>query len=128
MLRLGLFPGQLGVRWIDVDLSSQTLTAYEGNIPVGSSFVSTGLAYTPTPVGRFRIYVKLRSTTMSGPGYYLTGVPYTMYFLRGYGLHGAYWHNNFGNPMSHGCINLPEAEAKWLFHWATVGTLVNIHH
>jgi LysM repeat protein len=115
-------------RWIDVDLSAQRLTAYEGSTPVRSTLVSTGLPRTPTPTGKFRVYVKYASTTMSGPGYYLTNVPYTMYFYRGYGLHGTYWHNNFGHPMSHGCINLPTPEAQWLYNWASVGTLVNIHY
>jgi len=115
------------VRWIDIDLSSQTLTAYEGETPVRSTLVSTGLANTPTPVGRYNIYVKFRYDDMSGPGYYLPDVPYTMYFYRGYGIHGTYWHSNFGHPMSHGCINLPTEEAGWLFNWASVGTLVNIH-
>jgi lipoprotein-anchoring transpeptidase ErfK/SrfK len=82
------------------------------------------LAYYPTPVGRYRIYVKYVSTLMRGPGYYLPNVPYTMYFYGGYGLHGTYWHNNFGRPMSHGCVNLPTAEAKWFFDWAPVGTPV----
>jgi lipoprotein-anchoring transpeptidase ErfK/SrfK len=65
---------------------------------------------------------------MTGPGYYLPNVPYTMYFYRGYGLHGTYWHANFGRPMSHGCVNLPTYEAQWLFNWAPVGTLVNVHY
>jgi LysM repeat protein len=115
-------------RWIDVDLSAQRLTAYQGSTAVRSTLVSTGLPRTPTPTGQFRIYVKYVSTTMAGPGYYLTNVPYTMYFYRGYGLHGTYWHSNFGHPMSHGCINLPTPEAQWLFNWASVGTLVNIHY
>lgn len=115
-------------RWIDVNLSTQTLTAYEGNTPVRSMLVSTGLPNTPTPTGRFRIYVKYLSDTMSGPGYYLPGVPYVMYFHRSYGLHGTYWHSNFGRPMSRGCVNLPTSEAEWLFNWAPVGTLVNIHY
>jgi len=115
-------------RWIDVDLSAQRLTAYAGNTPVRSTLVSTGLSRTPTPTGRYRIYVKYVSTLMSGPGYYLPNVPYTMYFYRGYGLHGTYWHSNFGRPMSHGCVNLPTPEARWLFNWASVGTLVNIHY
>lgn len=115
------------LRWIDVDLSSQTLTAYERDIPVRSTLVSTGLPNTPTPVGQYHIYVKFRQDDMSGPGYYLPDVPYTMYFYRGYGIHGTYWHSNFGHPMSHGCINLPTEEARWLFNWASVGTLVNIH-
>jgi lipoprotein-anchoring transpeptidase ErfK/SrfK len=116
------------VRWIDVDLTHQTLTAYEGQTPVRTTFVSTGLPRTPTPVGRYHIWIKLRYDNMSGPGYYLRNVPYVMYFYGGYGLHGTYWHSNFGHPMSHGCVNLPTAEAEWLFNWADVGTLVNVHH
>jgi lipoprotein-anchoring transpeptidase ErfK/SrfK len=117
-----------GGRWIDVNLSAQRLTAYQGNTPVRSTLVSTGLPATPTPTGQYRVYVKYVSTLMSGPGYYLPNVPYTMYFYRGYGIHGTYWHANFGRPMSHGCINLPTSEAQWLFNWASVGTLVNIHY
>jgi len=115
-------------RWIDVDLSEQRLTAYEGNTPVRTTLVSTGLPWTPTPTGQYRIYVKYLSDDMAGPGYYLPGVPYVMYFYRGYSLHGTYWHNNFGHPMSHGCVNLPTPEARWLYYWASVGTLVNIHY
>lgn len=115
-------------RWIDVNLSAQTLVAYEGNTAVRSTLVSTGLPATPTPTGQFSIYVKYVSDSMSGPGYYLPDVPYVMYFYRGYSLHGTYWHSNFGRPMSHGCINLPTPEAQWLFNWASVGTLVNIHY
>ncbi|MGD2146396.1 MAG: LysM peptidoglycan-binding domain-containing protein [Anaerolineae bacterium] len=115
-------------RWIDVNLSTQRLTAYVGSTPVRSTLVSTGLPRTPTVTGSYRIYVKYTSTAMSGPGYYLPNVPYTMYFYRGYGIHGTYWHSNFGHPMSHGCINLPTSEAQWLFYWASVGTLVKIHY
>ena len=67
-------------------------------------------------------------TDMAGPGYYLPDVPYTMYFYRGYGLHGTYWHNNFGTPMSHGCVNMRTPDARWLFYWAPLGILVNIHY
>jgi len=121
-------PTPTGARWIDVNLSAQRLTAYVGNTPVRSTYVSTGLPRTPTPTGSFRIYVKYTSTPMAGPGYYLPNVPYTMYFYAGYGIHGTYWHSNFGTPMSHGCINLPTSEARWLFYWASVGTLVRIHY
>jgi LysM repeat protein len=117
-----------GGRWIDIDLGAQRLTAYQGGTAMRSTLVSTGLPRTPTPTGQFRVYVKYASTTMSGPGYYLTNVPYTMYFYRGYGIHGTYWHSNFGHPMSHGCVNLPTPEAQWLYNWASVGTLVNIHY
>ncbi len=115
-------------KWIDIDLSSQTLTAMEGNVAVRSMLVSTGIARYPTPPGRFRIYAKYPSVTMSGPGYYLPGVPHTMYFYRGYAIHGTYWHNNFGRPMSHGCINLTRADAAWMYAWAPIGTLVVIHY
>jgi lipoprotein-anchoring transpeptidase ErfK/SrfK len=118
----------IGERWIDVNLSAQTLTAYEGNRPVHRAVVSTGLPNTPTPVGQFRVWIKLRYDDMAGPGYYLRDVPYVMYFHRDYGLHGTYWHNNFGRPMSHGCVNLSNADAGWLFNWASVGTRVVTHY
>jgi lipoprotein-anchoring transpeptidase ErfK/SrfK len=116
-----------GERWIDVDLSQQRTYAYEGDQLVNSFLVSTGTWLHPTVVGQFRIYVKYRFADMSGPDYYLPNVPYVMYFYRGYGLHGTYWHNNFGTPMSHGCVNLSTGDAGWLFQWASVGTLVNVH-
>ncbi len=113
-------------RWIEVVLSTQTLNAYEGDRLVRSWKVSTGLPRTPTPVGDFRIWVKLRYDDMEGPGYYLPNVPYVMYFYGGYGIHGVYWHANFGHPMSHGCVNMPTDGAAWLFDWASVGTPVRI--
>ena len=114
-------------KWIEVDLSRQRVMARQGNKVLRTFVVSTGTRWHPTPTGRFRIYVKLRSTTMSGPGYHLKHVPHTMYFYRGYGLHGTYWHHSFGHPMSHGCINLKRGDAAWLFRWAPRGTLVVIH-
>ena len=117
-----------GTRWIDVDLTNQRVYAYEGDAVVNSFIVSTGTWLTPTVTGQYNIYVKYRSTKMSGPGYYLPDVPYVMYFYKGYGLHGTYWHNNFGTPMSHGCVNLRTDEAAWLFDWASIGTLVNVHY
>ena len=81
-------------RWIAVDLSDQRTYAYEGDRLVNSFLVSTGTWRTPTVTGTFRIYIKLLYDDMAGPGYYLPDVPYTMYFYRGYGLHGTYWHNN----------------------------------
>jgi LysM repeat protein len=119
--------GSSGGRWIDVDLSSQTVRAYQGNAVVRSMVVSTGIARYPTPTGRYKIYAKYPSVNMSGPGYYLPGVPHTMFFYAGYALHGTYWHNNFGHPMSHGCINLTRSDAAWLYSWAAVGTSVVIH-
>ena len=118
-------------KWIDVDLSSQTLSAYQGSSRVWSTRVSTGTAKHPTVKGTFRVYTKLVSTRMRGgtgsERYDLPNVPHTMYFFGNYGIHGTYWHNNFGRPMSHGCVNLSRAAAKWLFNWTPVGTSVVVH-
>jgi lipoprotein-anchoring transpeptidase ErfK/SrfK len=114
-------------RWISVNLTNQTTSAYEGSTLLRTFVVSTGTWRTPTVTGQYRIYVKYRYADMSGPGYYLPQVPYVMYFYQGYGLHGTYWHNNFGTPMSRGCINLVTEEAGWLFDFASVGTVVYIH-
>ena len=94
---------------------------------VRSFLVSTGTAAHPTPVGRFSVWIKLRYDDMSGPGYYLPDVPYTMYFYSDYGIHGTYWHSNFGTPMSHGCVNMVTEEAGWLFDWSYVGIPVVVH-
>ena len=115
-------------RWVDVDLTNQAVYAYEADRVVNSFVVSTGTWQHPTVTGQFHIYVKYRYADMKGPGYYLPDVPYVMYFYEGYGLHGTYWHNNFGTPMSHGCINFSIPDAGWLFNWASIGTLVNIHY
>ena len=114
-------------RWIDVDLTNQRVYAYEGETLVNSFLVSTGTWLTPTVTGKYKIYVKYRTANMHGPGYSLLDVPYVMYFHKGYGLHGTYWHSNFGHPMSHGCVNLKTKEARKLFDWASVGTLVYVH-
>jgi lipoprotein-anchoring transpeptidase ErfK/SrfK len=114
-------------RWIDVNIAAQTVYAYEGRELIRAFLVSTGLARTPTIPGQFRIYVKFTKTDMRGPGYHLKDVPYTMYYHNSYGLHGTYWHNNFGRPMSNGCVNLRTEDAQWLFNFASVGTFVNVH-
>jgi lipoprotein-anchoring transpeptidase ErfK/SrfK len=111
-----------------VNLSTQSVYAYEGDTVVNSFVVSTGTWMTPTVTGKYKIWIKFKSTAMSGPGYYLPNVPYVMYFYKGYGLHGTYWHNNFGTPMSHGCVNLRTSDAEWLYNWASVGTVVNVHY
>jgi len=116
---------------IKISLADQKLYLYEGDKKKASFLVSTGL-WGMTPTGEFRIWTKLVSTLMAGGSkalgtyYYLPNVPYTMYFYnasipktRGYGIHGAYWHNNFGHPMSHGCINMKPEEAKIVYDWAS---------
>ncbi|MBA3873475.1 MAG: L,D-transpeptidase family protein [Anaerolineae bacterium] len=109
-----------------VSTGEQRIYAYEDGKLVHSHLASTGLPATPTVLGDYKIYVKYLADDMSGPGYFLPQVPYTMYFYQGYGIHGTYWHNSFGRPMSHGCVNLPTPEAKWFFDWASVGTPVRV--
>jgi lipoprotein-anchoring transpeptidase ErfK/SrfK len=121
---------------IEVAISSQTLTAYEGKEIVYQTNVSTGLPIKPdpngipwaTPKGTFYIATKLPSQHM-GEGnltgdpdaYELPGVPWTVYFepVTGVAFHGAYWHSNFGMQMSHGCVNMRPDDARWLFRWTT---------
>lgn len=113
-----------GAKWIHVDLSEQTLVAYEGDRPVFTTTVSSGREGFATPVGVFRIQSKHVSTTMddlvAGPeAYSIEDVPWTMYFQGNYALHGAFWHNQFGRVRSHGCVNLAPADARFLFGWST---------
>jgi lipoprotein-anchoring transpeptidase ErfK/SrfK len=119
-----------GDKHIYVDLSTQRLYAYEGNALVYNFPVSTG-KWNHTPTGDFRIWIWLRYTRMSGGSqalgtyYNLPNVPYTMFYWNsttpkswGYSLHGAYWHDNFGQPMSHGCVNMKIEEAGKIFYWS----------
>ncbi len=117
-----------GERWIDVSITKQVLVAYEGTTPVYATLVSSGEAGLNDPettkstvLGSFRIYNKHLTTTMSsevvGEEFELKDIPYVQYFEDGYALHAAYWHDDFGTPRSHGCINLSPEDARWLFDW-----------
>lgn len=117
---------------IVVDRSEQMLYAYEGTKLVLETPISTGLDLTPTPRGIFTIYRKTPTRYMQGPlpgisdQYYdLPGVPWNLYFtMEGGAIHGAYWHEEFGQQWSHGCVNLPLAIARTLYEWAPLGTQV----
>ena len=109
-------------KWIDVDLTNQTVAAYEGDKMVWATLVSTGKEPTPTKTGVFYIYEKKIGEFMAGgwadhDPYILEEVPWTMYFTERYALHGAYWHDQFGEVRSHGCVNLTPEDAKFLFTW-----------
>jgi lipoprotein-anchoring transpeptidase ErfK/SrfK len=107
-------------------LSTQTAYAYENGILQKRSVISSGLPATPTVQGNYKIYRKLRYRHMVGPDYDLPNVPWVMYFYQGYAFHGTYWHNNFGTPMSHGCVNMTNADSKWFYDFAPVGTPVHV--
>jgi lipoprotein-anchoring transpeptidase ErfK/SrfK len=117
-----------GEKWIDINVTRQVLTAYEGDKPVYATLVSTGEAGLGDPEttrstkrGIFRIHTKFLTATMdskvSGEEFELRDVPYVQYFQDGYALHAAYWHDVFGQPKSHGCINLTPEDARRLFFW-----------
>jgi lipoprotein-anchoring transpeptidase ErfK/SrfK len=119
-----------GERWIDVDLASQTLVAYEGDRPVFATLVSTGKGREgtdqATPKGETRIWVKLESSNMDNledeeaERYYaIEDVPYVQFFAKGVGLHGAFWHRSFGQVRSHGCVNLAPLDAQRLFSFTS---------
>ena len=125
-----------GEKRIYVNLETQTLSAYEGDKLILETLVSTG-KWGRTPPGEYNIWVKMRATRMSGgsgnDAYDLPNVPYVMFFyskdvpkIAGYSLHGAYWHNNFGHTMSHGCVNMREVDAKIIYDWASPSTEGNI--
>jgi hypothetical protein len=117
-------------KWLDIDLAAQTLVAYVGSQPVFATLVSTGrikdeldpLKNFETPAGEFRITSKHLSATMDGDHaidgpYSIEDVPYVMYFQLAFALHSAFWHNGFGRPRSHGCINLAPLDARWVFNF-----------
>jgi len=112
---------------IMVDLSDSKVYAYQDGILVRSVLVSTGLPATPTVQGQFTIRQRVRAQRMTGPGYDLPNVEWVLYFYQGYALHGTYWHTNWGRPMSHGCVNMPNAEAQWFFeNFGEIGTPVHV--
>src|SRR5699024_227932 len=121
-----------GEQWIDVDLSAKTVTAYVGDTPVwGPRTMVDGKAGNETVTGTYEIYLRYDRQDMTNAGYYeeddpeyyyTPDVPWVQYFHRGYAFHGAPWRSSFGYSGSHGCINLPVSDAKWLYDWASIGT------
>lgn len=113
----------VGDKWIEVNLTTQHLYAHDGNNIVYSFPVSTGLPWTPTVTGTYYIWAKVRAQRMvggdvaAGTYYNLPNVPFVQFFYGGYSLHGTYWHQDFGKPRSHGCVNLSIPDAQALYYW-----------
>ena len=125
-------PNASSTKSIYINRTKRMLYAYDGSILYTTVYISPGLELTPTPRGTFYIYRKTPSRYMQGPipditdQYYdLPGVPWDLYFtFQGGAIHGAYWHDKFGEPWSHGCVNLPPEQARLLYEWADLGTPV----
>jgi lipoprotein-anchoring transpeptidase ErfK/SrfK len=134
-------PYSPGAKWLEVGIGEQQLWAYQGQTVIASSLISTGIAPNDTDLGMFRVRLKYPAQDMEGftdetgevlgfgaapdgtVPYEVANVPHVMYFnLDAEALHGAYWHHNFGQRMSHGCVNLPLDFAAWLYGWAPLGT------
>lgn len=119
---------------IFVNLKEQTLTYTEDMTIMGSFKISSGLRYTPTPPGEYTVLKKKPVVDYVGPGYYYPRTKWNLMFKTGrpsnplnYYIHGAYWHNNFGHPMSHGCVNVSYADMEGLYNWADEGTKIHIY-
>lgn len=115
-------------RWVDVNVATQTMVAYEGSRPIFATAVSTGRrgAQTSTPLGLHKVWAKLRTSDMDDleredveRNYAMQAVPWVQYFEHSNGFHAAFWHNRFGERHSHGCVNLSPHDARWLFDWST---------
>lgn len=119
-------------KWIEIDLSRQRVALYLDDHQVKSFLVSTGRANTPTQAGTFAVYSKRAVMTMTGTiagdYYYIPNIKWVSFFDGGEAFHGTYWHHNFGHPMSHGCVNMTEADAKTLYDFAPIGTKVVVHY
>lgn len=126
--------GVEGESWISINLYEQTVSIYEQGELVFATISSTGLRGWWTQPGTFQVYAKLERDTMSGAFeadrsdyYYLQDVPWVLYYDQARAIHGAYWHNGYGYPRSHGCVNLSPADARWIFQWAQEGTWVHVY-
>jgi LysM repeat protein len=123
-----------GEKWIEVDIGDQVLIAYQGDSVVRFFTISSGSVTYPTITGSFRTYARTELQDMwggsaaTGDYYFQADVPWVQYFFEAYAIHGAYWHNNFGRPVGHGCINMRVEDSQWLYEWTgVVGIRVEVH-
>ena len=123
-----------GEKWVDLNLSNKTVTAYEGATVVhGPVSIVDGAAETPTVTGTYKVYLQYESQTMRGENadgspYVAENVPWVSYFYSGYAFHGAGWRSSFGYSDSHGCVNMPVPEAQWIYNWVDTNTVVQSHY
>lgn len=120
-------------RWIEVDLPTQTLIAWEDANRVATTRISSGKRGFPTPYGNFPIFEKIPvrrlRASVRGEEWDMPAVPWIMVFRHsGFYIHAAYWHEDFGRPVSHGCVTVPVDFAEWLYVWTPLGARIWIHH
>ena len=115
-------------KFIDVNLSAQTVTLYEHNQQVRTMICSSGSKATPSLTGTYAVYAKAEKLDMEGEDYSAPDVPWVLMFNGDYTIHGNYWATTFGVPSSHGCVGLPVTDAEFLYNWAPIGTIVSIHY
>ncbi|MBI3242667.1 MAG: L,D-transpeptidase family protein [Chloroflexi bacterium] len=113
--------------WVSVDLSEQTLTAYEDEVAIKTFVVSTGDADHPTLRGRYHVKAMWEKIDVIGKDYYFHDVPHFIKYYGSFAIHAATWHDDFGTPVSHGCVNMKPEDAKWVYEFLSVGDLVYIH-
>jgi len=121
-------------RKVDINLASQTMVVFENCRPVFATLISSALAPAKTPTGTFTIFYKeerlplfANERVASSEGFYLADVPWLMFFRENWAIHGAYWHDHFGEPWSHGCINVSPYDALWLYNWSKLGDMIVVH-
>lgn len=127
-------PAPSTCRWIDIALSSQTLIVFDKCQPVFATLISSAKAPAITPTGTFTFYYKEKRLPLfanerveTSESFYLADVPWLMFFREGWAIHGAYWHDRFGEPWSHGCVNVSPYDALWLYDWSKLGDIIVIH-
>jgi hypothetical protein len=128
-------PARYKGKWVNVSITQQVVTAYENGTPVKVTLASTGKGKNATDLGVWKIYWRLPKQDMEGGNkaagdyYNLKDVPYPQYFnMTGESLHGTYWHDDFGRPHSHGCVNLSIPMSEWFYGWDKIGTIVYVHN
>ena len=121
-------------RWVDIDLSAQTLVAFDSCQPVFATLISSAKAPAVTPLGTFSIVYKEEKLPLfanervaSSKGFYLADVPWLMFFHENWAIHGTYWHDRFGEPWSHGCVNVSPYDARWLYEWSKLDDIIVVH-
>ena len=122
-----LTPGAESCVWIEVSIDEQVLYLWEGNKVKSAYLISSGKRRMDTRKGSYKMYSLYKSYPMWGKDWWCPDVPYAMFFHHEFAIHAAYWHNYFGTPASHGCVNMTEMDAKEVYEQVKKWTVVWVH-